>query len=187
MKKVNLTVFVVACLAFCLNAQTTKSVSLKKSLTDKEQVHAAVKDYVLGLYEVDTNRIKRSVHPTLWKRGYYMPPDKKGYKGPFEMTFEQLVSLTAKWNKDGNRANEKSPQTVEVFEVLDKIATAKVTAEWGIDYFHLAKEDDKWYIMNILWQSTPPFLGLANKEEVKKEKEKKKEKMKAKKKETKGK
>ena len=40
--------------------------------------------------------------------------------------------------------------------VLDKTASAKVVAHWGVDYMHLAKVDGRWMIRNILCQSPPP-------------------------------
>ncbi len=122
---------------------------------DQEAVEAAVLDYVDALYEADTSKVYRSVHPDLMKRGFYFNPKEKAYSDYNPMTFEQLVQLSVRWNKDGDRADENSPKKIEVFEVLDKTASAKLTAEWGIDYFHLAKLDGKWYIMNVLWQSPP--------------------------------
>jgi hypothetical protein len=92
------------------------------------------------------------VHPELRKRGYYL---REGQYHEADMTFEQLSALAARWNKDGSNANDKSPKKIEIFDVLDKTASAKLTAEWGIDYFHLAKVDGKWMIMNVLWQSPP--------------------------------
>ena len=47
------------------------------------------------------------------------------------------------------------PRKWEIFDVLDKTASAKLTAHWGIDYFHLVKEDGKWKIYQVLWQSPP--------------------------------
>jgi hypothetical protein len=44
---------------------------------------------------------------------------------------------------------------VQVFEVLDRTANAKVTAQWGIDYMQLAKFTDGWKIVNIVWQTHP--------------------------------
>ena len=41
----------------------------------------------------------------------------------------------------------------------DKIANAKVTAKWGIDYFQLVKEDGRWKIHHVLWQTHPPKSG----------------------------
>ena len=40
-------------------------------------------------------------------------------------------------------------------DVLDKTATAKLTADWGVDYFHLARFDGQWQIVNVMWQSPP--------------------------------
>jgi hypothetical protein len=44
---------------------------------------------------------------------------------------------------------------VIILDILDKTASAKLVADWGIDYMHLAKLDGKWMIKNILWQSPP--------------------------------
>jgi hypothetical protein len=41
---------------------------------------------------------------------------------------------------------------VVVLDVLDKTASAKLVADWGVDYMHLAKVDGRWMIKNILWQ-----------------------------------
>jgi hypothetical protein len=46
-------------------------------------------------------------------------------------------------------------EVIPIYEILDITATAKLTAVWGIDYMHLVKIEDKWYILNVLWQSTP--------------------------------
>ena len=153
MKKVNLTVLLITIGFLSLSAQTPTKVANNSAPTDKEHVHAAVMNYVMGLYEVDTARIEKSVHPTLFKRGYYQPDGQDDYKGPVNMTYEQLVSLAARWNKSGKQANADSPKEIVIFDVQDKTASAKLTAEWGTDYFHLAKENGKWYIMNVLWQS----------------------------------
>ena len=36
---------------------------------------------------------------------------------------------------------------------------ARLDAEWGIDFFHLAKVDGTWKIMNVIWQSYPAGDG----------------------------
>ena len=56
-------------------------------------------------------------------------------------------------NKDGKR--DLSIKKVEVLDVLDQTAVAKVTAQWGIDYLQLAKYDGQWKIINIIWQTHP--------------------------------
>ncbi len=32
----------------------------------------------------------------------------------------------------------------------------KLSASWGVDYFHLARESGKWKIINVLWQGSGP-------------------------------
>jgi Putative lumazine-binding len=121
--------------------------------SDREGVRQAALDYVDGIYNVQPDRIQRSVHPTLVKRGFY----KKDAGAPYvemPMTYDQLVTLAGNWNKEGKR--DTSIKEVAVLDVLDQTATAKVTASWGIDYMLLGKYDGKWKIVQILWQSHPP-------------------------------
>lgn len=118
---------------------------------DEEGVRAAILDYVEGVYEVAPERIRESVHPELEKLGYYRPSSDEPYRG-VPMTFQQLVELAATYNVNG-RVPEDAPKEIEIFEVLDKTASAKLTAHWGVDYFHLAKLDGKWMIIQVLWQS----------------------------------
>lgn len=120
---------------------------------DRDAVRQAALDYVEGIYNVQPERIQRSVHPSLVKRGFY----KKDASAPYvetPMTYEQLVKLAAEWNKEGKR--DTRIKEVAVLDVLDQTATAKVTALWGIDYMLLAKYDGQWKIVQILWQSHPP-------------------------------
>ena len=130
-----------------------KPCQTKAATKDSEQVRAAILDYVEGVYNADTARIHKSVHPTLAKRGTWYDENNKKYSSFQEMNFQQLVDLTKTWNKDGKRANSSSPREITIYDVQDKTASAKVVAAWGTDYFHLAKIDSKWYIMNVLWQT----------------------------------
>ncbi|HSF24724.1 MAG TPA: nuclear transport factor 2 family protein [Blastocatellia bacterium] len=122
--------------------------------SDRESVRQAVLDYVEGVYNVDPSRIERSVHPKLAKTGFYRGPKDETYRPGSNMTFEQLIEVAKTWNKEG-KLRKDAPKEITVFEVLDQMATAKLVAEWGIDYFHLAKFDGKWMIINVVWQSPP--------------------------------
>jgi hypothetical protein len=120
---------------------------------DREAVRQAALDYVEGVYNVQPERIQKSVHPTLTKRGFY----KKDAAGPYvemPMTFDQLVNLAKTWNREGKR--DTSIKKVEVLDVLDQTAVAKVTASWGVDFMLLGKYDGTWKTTQILWQSPPP-------------------------------
>ena len=124
----------------------------EKGPSDREAVEAAVLDYVEGIYEVKPELIERSVHPDLQKFGFARRSPEDDYR-VIPMSYERLVALAAEYNKDGSRVPEGSPKKVEVLDVLNQTAAAKLTASWGVDYFHLAKYDGKWKIVHVLWQS----------------------------------
>ena len=120
---------------------------------DKAAVQQAALDYLEGIYLVDPTRIERSVHPDLTKRGFWREPSKPTYEPQSTMTYTQLMALAASWNKAGTR--DTSVKKIEVLDVMDQTAIAKVTASWGIDHMQLAKYDGRWKIINIVWQAHP--------------------------------
>ncbi len=120
---------------------------------DKASVRSALEDYVNALYEAKPELIERSVDTTLRKIGYWYDEKSGKYEDNLSMSYKQLYNLAGKWNKDGKQVTADSPKKIEIYEVNDKTATGKLTAEWGIDLFHLAKINGQWKIMNIIWQS----------------------------------
>ena len=120
---------------------------------DKEAVHQVGLDYVEGIYNVQPERIERSVHPALVKRGF----SRRQPGGPYAetaMTYDQLLNLARTWNKEGKR--DTSVKKVEVLDMADQTAVVKVTASWGIDHMLVGKYDGKWKVSLIQWQSPPP-------------------------------
>jgi hypothetical protein len=133
-----------------------------KAQSEELRVSAAILNYVEALYEAKPELIAESVHPDLHKYGYYKAKDATTYQGS-SMTFKQLQELAGKWNAK-KWLSEDAPKEIKIFEIQDQTATAKLTAYWGTDYFHLAKIDGKWMIMNVLWQSPPQVQKTASNE-----------------------
>lgn len=125
-----------------------------QSDVDREAVRQAVLDYVEGVYDMAPERIERSVYSDLFKRGFNLKRGENAYAFA-PMTFADLMNLASTYNKDG-KIPKNAPKEIVIFDVLDRTASAKLTAFWGVDYFHLAKLNGKWMIVNILWQSSPP-------------------------------
>lgn len=142
-----------ALLLFALLVLSTQSGTSQDN--DKALVQSAIEDYVNALYNVDPSKIERSVDTTLRKIGYWYDSKSNEYKDNLPMTYQQLYDLAGSWNKDGSQITEDSPKEIVIYEVNDKTATGKLTAEWGIDLFHLSKVKGHWKIMNIIWQSAP--------------------------------
>ena len=123
---------------------------------ERKAVERAVLDYVEGIYEVKPELIERGVHPRLAKIGYARRAGETYVES--EMSYEQLVRLAGAYNAEG-RIPADAPKTIQVLDVLDQTASAKLTAFWGIDYMHLAKFDGQWKIIQVLWQTSPPDRG----------------------------
>ncbi|MFP2996514.1 nuclear transport factor 2 family protein [Spongiivirga sp. MCCC 1A20706] len=122
-----------------------------------ENVTKASYNYIDAFYQVDTSLAYQSVHKDLRKVGWWYSDKTKSYSDALEMPFDKLVDLAKKWNLKGDRADKNSIREVKILEVSDKIAVAKVTAVWGIDYLNLVNTKEGWKIINIVWQSKPKF------------------------------
>lgn len=121
---------------------------------DEEGIKTAVLDYANSAYLVKPELVEKSVHPRLQKVGYVRGQD--GSYGEHWMTQDQLAELVAGWNKEGRFDPKTARKDVTILDRLDRTAVARLDAEWGIDFFHLAKIDGQWMIVNVIWQTYPP-------------------------------
>jgi len=121
---------------------------------DREDVASTIKDYVLGFYEGNTERLERALHPTLRKVGWYRQGTAP-YGGPYSMTKDSAKNFAPRFAASEDNKGPDAHMKITVFEAMDKVASAKVEATWGIDYLHLVKEEGSWKIMNVIWQSYP--------------------------------
>ncbi|MEP7371904.1 MAG: nuclear transport factor 2 family protein [Chitinophagaceae bacterium] len=141
-------------ISFCLTLITFYFPSIAQ--TQQDRVTNAVKNYVDAFYYGDTSKIHQSIATSVVKYGYYMPKGKASYEGE-PMSFKEMIDYAAGVKKRGISPNvEKFPKKIEVFDVLDQTASAKLTAWWGTDYLLLARLNDHWMITHVLWQSPPP-------------------------------
>ena len=122
---------------------------------DREAVRAAVLDYVEGFYQGDTVRLVRSVWPEVRKYGYWRSKPDAPYAGQ-AMPFADFMSYANRIRSGASKTPAGAPKDITVFDVQDQTASAKLTAWWGTDYLLLAKEKDRWMIVQVLWQSPPP-------------------------------
>jgi hypothetical protein len=119
---------------------------------DRANVERAALDYLEGFYEGSTVKIRRSVHPDVYKFGFYLEDGKYASE---PMSFEEMLVYASGVKESGNYPDKNAPKHVDVLDVLDQTAVVKVHAWWGSDYMMLAKYDGKWMIVQVLWQ-TPP-------------------------------
>ena len=120
---------------------------------DTKGIERAALDYIEGFYEGDTSKIIRSIHPKLSKYGYSIDKKTEAYKG-HPMSYEKAVDFAREVLTHPEWAAPKDAvQKIEILDAQDQIANVKLTVYWGIDYLLMAKEDGKWMITKVLWQS----------------------------------
>jgi hypothetical protein len=117
-----------------------------------ESVRRAVLDYVEGFYEGDTIKLVRSVWPEVRKYGYEREHAGTPYTG-HAMPYASFMRFANGVKAGRNRPPAGAPKTIVIFDVQDQTASAKLTAWWGTDYLLLARENGRWMITHVLWQS----------------------------------
>ncbi|MDB4892638.1 MAG: hypothetical protein JWL61_4493 [Gemmatimonadetes bacterium] len=133
----------------------TPCLAIAQGTTDRDGVRRAALDYVEGFYEGDTAKLVRSIRSDVHKYGFdWMAKDKR-YTGE-QMTWDEILGYARRFKEKGRTTSATAPRKVELLDVLDQTASAKVTAWWGTDYLLLAKYDGRWMITHVLWQSPTP-------------------------------
>ena len=128
------------------------TLSLAQTPDDRAAVERAALNYLEGFYEGSTDKIRQSVHPDAHKFGFYI--DEGEYKRT-PMSFDEMLKYVEEVKASGDYPDKNAPKSVELLDVLDQTAVAKVYAWWGSDYMTLAKYDGKWMIVQVLWQQAP--------------------------------
>jgi hypothetical protein len=142
-------------IVFALIAATLLPATFEAQGPDnRELVRRAVLDYVEGFYEGDSTKFVRSVSPEVFKSGYFIPRDSANYVSS-RMQWPEFHAYANRVKASGRPTAATAPKEIVVYDVLDQTASAKLTANWGIDYVLLAKREGRWMITHVLWQ-TPP-------------------------------
>lgn len=128
------------------------SITYAQNAQDKEGVARACQDYLDGFYKGDTTKIINSIKPSLNKLGYWKNKETGAYESDGYMTFDQAKNYSKHVFETKRFPKEGAPQKVEVLDIMNTIASAKVTAWWGTDYILLSKNNGKWMIEQVLWE-----------------------------------
>ncbi len=109
---------------------------------------ATVKDYFEGWFDGDPDRIGRSLHAALNKRGVSV--DERGVHLSASMTAGQMVG----WTRDGEGKAERPTNLairISVDHIHEAIATATVHGGPYVEYLQLMLTEDGWRIVNALY------------------------------------
>jgi hypothetical protein len=111
--------------------------------SEETLVVGAARDYVEGWFEGDAGRMERALHPELAKRSI----DGDHVR---TLTARQMIDATAEGA--GKLPPEQRGIEVTVEHVDDGIANATVLSDPFVDYLQLARTEEGWKIVNVLWR-----------------------------------
>ena len=68
------------------------------------------------------------------------------------MSYTEALKFAKDVKENKKFAKKTAIKKVEILDAISHIASAKITAWWGVDYALLSKKEGKWIIEQILWQ-----------------------------------
>jgi hypothetical protein len=109
-------------------------------------------DYIESWYEGNPERMERALHPDLAKRIV-----KRGANGESQLEHMTASALIEGVRKGGGKKTppEKQQKDITILDVYENVATVKLVASGWIDYLQIAKFNDRWLIVNVLWELKP--------------------------------
>jgi hypothetical protein len=129
------------------------SSSYAQSPDDTAAIKQTALDYIEGWYEGNAERMERALHPELAKR---IVMKKRDTGEPFldHMDAKALIEGTRKGGGK-NTPPDQQQKDVTILDVYGNAASVKVVASKWIDYMQMAKVNDRWVIINVLWEMKP--------------------------------
>jgi hypothetical protein len=126
---------------------------------EQAAIKAAALDYIDGALDGDQARIERAVHQELTKVSVRTFPQtgkqylrKIGYS-----TMVELVRADAIHADPADRNIE-----VTIYSMREDLAAVKTTSKRFYDYLLMAKINDQWKLINVLWQANPDWKENPN-------------------------
>lgn len=137
-------IFILLFFSMLGNAQTSQdSLSIKNNALN----------YIEGWYAGDEERMEQAIHPKLAKRLVAKNPE-NGYN--FLVITSALELFQQTRNGGGSTTPESERNTeVTILDIYGNAASVKVDAGGWIDYMHMAKWNEEWKIINVLWEINP--------------------------------
>jgi hypothetical protein len=129
---------------------TQKAKSDKNNLTVDKEIKQTVLNYIEAWYRGEPERGEKSLHPELAER--IVRVDQETGKDHLEMM--SASRLAERWGSgDGKKTpKENQRKDITILDIHGNMASVKLETNVWVDYIHLAKFNDEWIIINILWE-----------------------------------
>lgn len=118
---------------------------------DIQRITETSHDYVEGWYTGDVERMRGALHPDLAKRTLAHDLQTNTWSLTRRVNAEMMVTFTE--DGGGSEVGEQGLKyEIYILDIFRHIASVKVLSYEYMDYLHLAKINDRWQIINVLWE-----------------------------------
>ena len=124
---------------------------------DLDAIIQACRDYFEAWYTADAGRMADCLHPDLAKRSVAREEDGRAW------TLRCLDARTMIDATREGRGTKRAPEGdrwmhITVRDVYGRIASATVVSYPYVEYVHVAKFDDRWRVVNTIWEWREGYL-----------------------------
>ena len=100
--------------------------------------------------------MERSLHPELAKRIAHVDPATERSRA--EMSALRLIQFT-RTKQERPTPRTEQQKDVTILDLFGNAPSVKIVAATWIDYLHMTRFNDRWQIINVLWEMKPgqPF------------------------------
>lgn len=136
----------------CVATIALPAMSHAQSAADSAAIRAAALDYIEGWYTGNAARMERAVHPDLAKR--IMNTDQRGRR---VLGHQSAMTLVLNTRAGGGKETPPAQQRkdVRILDIFGNAASVRIDADSWVDYLHVARWNDRWVIVNVLWELRP--------------------------------
>jgi hypothetical protein len=122
-----------------------------QSAADSAAIRTTALDYAHGWYTGDAARMQGALHPDLAKR---LVRNNGGNFTLDQMSAAELTNATRSGGGGNTPANARQAD-VSILDIFGNTASVRLTMNGWIDYMHMARWQDRWVIINVLWELKP--------------------------------
>ena len=132
---------------------TNSSIELSPSASTKDSAEIRKKSlgYLKALQQLDPMLMDEVMNDSLNKVtiGYDRNIKKEIARAT---TRSQMIAFAEDWNKANNKFPPIPNDKVTILSIYDRIASVELVSDNWIEYLHLIKLNEKWEIVNLIWQ-----------------------------------
>ena len=111
---------------------------------DREAILSAARDYIESWLDGDADQMGGCLHPDLVKR------EIEG-RVVDSMSRDDMVAATAK----GYGRKHDRPYEMDILDAYGDMATVRILSAKFMDHVQVARGEDRWRLVNVLWQRRP--------------------------------